>query len=64
MKNIKMTESELRKVKDIALHNYLNNSNKGMTSDCFWSKCVIESVNSVLKLGIKIKYPEIAIKKD
>lgn len=57
MKTIKLTESDLRKIKDIALSEYKEKSNKGMSADCFWGKCAVEAVKLVLDLEVKIAYP-------
>jgi len=58
---IELSEYDLIKLKQLALSNYKQKSIMGMSSDAFWSKCVVEATKSILSnkgLILNIKYPE------
>ncbi|PCI45812.1 MAG: hypothetical protein COB41_00035 [Proteobacteria bacterium] len=57
-KKIEVSESELEKIRQLALAEIRDKSARGLSHEAFWSKCVIDSVVSVLKLDIEIKYPD------
>ncbi len=60
-KSIELSETELEKLKQLALTNYKQKSVRGMSPDAFWSKCILEATRSLLNnkgVEFEIIYPD------
>ena len=55
--NLKVSDLELRSIRDEALNQYKNKSSKGLGADEYWSMCVLESVKGFLhRNGVEINF--------
>lgn len=57
-REIKITSSQLRNLRDRALGRYIDEHHMGLEEKCFWGKCALEATLDILDLDIKIIYPD------
>lgn len=58
---MKIRRRDLRLIASKAKENYVNLSHNGLEDDEFKVKCWIEAVSTVLRLDLKVRYPETVI---